>query len=279
MFYPEQSEDYRPLFWMQGRPVYANTLLLVAHILACVALTLFGAFLGAANSAEALLYDTMSIFRGEVWRLASYIVFPPSIMFIFAMGFLYYWGREVERFVGRKIFMQLYAALVLVPAVLGLLIGLRWPMEHQGGWESIFGVFVAFATIYPGVMLNIWFVELSAKMWAAAIFAVSALFDVYVQDWHALYFISMDAAVGFLVMRLAGAGRGLTWLTDWLERRRGERLARARNFKIVQEKQLDDSMDAILEKISRQGVASLNDRERAFLERARADLIKRDRSG
>ena len=36
MLYHEQSEDYRPLFWVSGYPVYVNTLFVVLHIAAFV---------------------------------------------------------------------------------------------------------------------------------------------------------------------------------------------------------------------------------------------------
>ena len=37
MLYHEQSEDYRPLFWISGRPIYAYGLLIILHILAFIA--------------------------------------------------------------------------------------------------------------------------------------------------------------------------------------------------------------------------------------------------
>ena len=63
---------------------------------------------------------------------------------------------------------------------------------------------------------------------------------------------------------------------DWLESRRSERLARRHQIKVVREQQHADSIDAVLEKISRHGVGSLTSAERATLERARTQLLKRD---
>jgi membrane associated rhomboid family serine protease len=279
MLYHEQSEDYRPLFWMSGRPVYVNTLLLILHVLAFAITAL--AISVDAGALNALGLDYYEVFyRGQIWRLVSYIIFPPetAIMFIFAMGFLFYFGRQVEQFVGRKTYINFYAALVLIPAVLFCLLGLAgfWRENYQGGYGTVFGVFVAFATIYPGVEICIWFVNLTAKGWAYALLAVLSLVNIAFHQWPDLGALWCDAAVGYLGMRLIGAGRGMTWLTDWIEDRQAARLARQHNIKVLKDAKETESIDDILEKISKQGVGSLDARERAALERARTNLLKRD---
>jgi membrane associated rhomboid family serine protease len=277
MLYHEQSEDYRPLFWMSGRPIYAYTLLIILHILAFVVTAICISFLGSVPVYEALVLDTYRVLhQGEVWRLFSYIVFMPSLWFIFAMGFLYFAGQQVEQFVGYKTFLKLYAALVLIPALLLCLVGLVQPMEQLGGTESVFGVFVAFATIYPGMVLNIWFVNLTTKGWAWVLLLVYSLIDFSGHNWPSLLVLWTSAGVGYASMRLVGAGRGLTWLTDWLEERQAKRLAQRRNFKVLKDAKETESIDDILEKISKHGVGSLDARERAALERARTNLLKRD---
>jgi hypothetical protein len=105
---------------------------------------------------------------------------------------------------------------------------------------------------------------------------VFSLINLAVHDYTAMFMLWMSSAVGYVGMRLTGAGRGLNWLTDWLEERQAKRLARQRNFKILKDAQAAESIDDILEKISKQGVGSLNSSERAALERARANLLKRD---
>lgn len=279
MFY-ERSEDYRPLFWLQGRPIYVNTLIFLLHIVAFVVTALSVSFLGE-GVIDWIELNAYQVLHGQVWRLFSYITFLPTpnnaISFIFAMGFLYHFGRQVEEFVGRKVYFNLYLGLVLIPSLLLCLLSLIWPQEvYLGGYDTIFGVFVAFATIYPSVPINIWFVNLSAKGWAYALLGVFTVVYLAFHDWIGMEFLWCDAAIGYGGMRLIGAGRGMTWLTDWLDERRTAKLARARNFKVLEEKRASDSIDAILEKISKQGVGSLDARERSALERARANLLKRD---
>jgi len=273
----ERSEDYRPLFWIQGRPIYVTTLLIILHIVAFVitalAISSWGPF-----ATDAIQLDTYQVLHHlQIWRLFSYIIFPPSLWFVFAMGFLYFAGREVEQFVGCTTFIKLYAALVLIPAILLCLVGLVWPQYHLGGTESVFGVFVAFATIYPGIVLNIWFVNLTTKGWAWVLLATYSLMDYAYHLWTSLLVLWMCSEIGYAGMRLIGAGRGMAWLTDWLEERRAQKLIRQHNFKIVKEQKATESIDEILDKISKQGVDSLNARERAALEQARTKLLQRDK--
>jgi membrane associated rhomboid family serine protease len=276
MLYHEQSEDYRPLFWLAGRPIYATVLLIILHVVAFVATALCISFFGRGVIDALVLNPYQILYRGEVWRLVSYVIFLPSLWFIFAMGFLFFAGREVEQFVGRKTFLKLYAALILIPALLLCAGWFIYPMGHFGGTESIFGIFVAFATLYPGFVLNIWFVNLTAKGWAYILLAVYSLIDVSGHDWSSILVLWTCAGVGYGGMRMIGAGRGLTWLTDWIEDRQARRLARKHDIKVLKDTRATESIDEILEKISKQGVGSLSSNERAALERARTNLLKRD---
>ena len=284
MWYQQQSEDYRPLFWLSGRPVYANTLLVFLHVLSFVVCAICVSFLSLQAVYEGLMLAPALVWHGQVWRLFSYVAFDPgffsrpaSLWFLWSMIILYFCGREVEQFVGRRVYLGLYAALVLVPAVLLTLLGPVLGLgEHLNCAEAIFGVFIAFATIYPGAMPSMW---INLQVWVLAwiFFGLSTLMDFVFHDYTSMFLLWTASAVGYLGMRWVGAGRGLTWLTDWVETRRAERLARQHNIRVLTERKSTESLDAILDKISKQGVNSLTSSERAALEKARAKLIDRDR--
>jgi membrane associated rhomboid family serine protease len=282
MTYHEQSDDYRPLFWMSGRPIYVNTLILILHVLAFAITALAISAVGTQVLSALTLNNYEVLHSAQIWRLFSYIIFPPdnandAIQFIFAMGFLFYFGRSVEEYVGRKTYINLYSALVLIPSILFCGLGLLgiWG-SYLGGYGTIFGVFIAFATLYPGVEINIWFVNLTAKGWAYALLAVLSLVNIAFHDWLGLGALWCDALIGYVGMRLIGAGYGMTWVTDWIEEKQAQRLANKRNFKVLKDAEATASIDEILEKISKQGVGSLSARERAALEQARTNLLKRD---
>ncbi len=282
MLYHEQSEDYRPLFWISGRPIYANTFILIVHVIAFVVSALCISYFGFFAVSDRLALTTPEIWhRGQVWRLVSYIAFDPyffsqrSLWFLWNMVLFYFFGREVEQFVGRKTHLKLYAALILIPAVLLCLLGLIIPQSYLNCCDIFFGFFVAFATIYPGAMPLMW-VPLSVRALMWILLGISTLIDLANNDYTAIFMLWTCSGVAYVTMRLIGAGHGMNWLTDWLEERHTQKLARQRNIKVLKDVETNESIDAILEKISKQGVGSLNARERAALERARTNLLKRD---
>jgi membrane associated rhomboid family serine protease len=284
MWYQQQSEDYRPLFWISGRPIYANTLLVIAHVVSFVVCAICVSFLSLDAVYNALVLNPVLVWHGQVWRLVSYVAFDPgffsrpaSLWFLWSMVILYFCGREVEQFVGRRSYLALYGGLVLIPAVLlcllGPLVGLG---PHLNCAEVIFGVFIAFATIYPGAMPSMW---ITIPVWVLAwiFLGLSTLMDFVFHDYTSMFLLWTASAVGYLGMRFVGAGRGMNWLTDWWETRRAEKLARRHQFKVLSDRKTNESIDAILDKISKHGVNSLTSSERAALERARAKLLDRDR--
>jgi membrane associated rhomboid family serine protease len=233
---------------------------------------------------DALVLSPTRIWHGgQLWRLVSYVSFDPlffskqSLWFLFSIILLYFFGRELEQFVGRKTYLKFYAALIVIPAVLFCLVGLRIPWSYLNCGDVIFGVFVAFATIYPGAMPAMW-VPISARALMWILLAISSLIDLAFHYYPSIFMLWACAAVGYFAMRLVGAGHGANRLADWLETQRARRLARRHQFKVVQDKKTTESIDAILEKISKQGVGSLDARERATLEEVRAKLLKRDQS-
>ncbi len=284
MLYHEQSEDYRPLFWISGRPIYANTLLLIAHITSFVVVALCISYLGPITVSDALCLDPQRVWHeGQVWRLFSYIAYDPyffsqrSLWILWSMLLLFFFGREVEQYAGRKTYLTLYAALVLIPAVLLCLLGLVIDVApHLNCFEAIFGVFVAFVTLYPGSMPTFFWIPFRASVLVWVMLAIFSLIDLADHAFTALFMLWASSAVGYMGMRLIGAGHGVTWLTDWIEDRQAQRLANKRQIKILKDVKETESIDDILEKISKHGVGSLDARERAALERARTNLLKRD---
>ena len=112
------SDDYEPLFYARGYPVTLTVLLVATHVLSMVACT----FLLAANHAALISwldFSGASVLRGEVWRLVTYTLdHRPSLGFAIEMAMLFFFGREVERYLGRRAFGWLYCALVLTTPLL-----------------------------------------------------------------------------------------------------------------------------------------------------------------
>ena len=160
MFGVTTSDDYRPVAWMGRYPVDVTTMLVGIHVAAAILAAILYAIvgmLGAASILAWLQFDSAALWStGQVWRLFTYaFVHPPSALLWFAveMYMLFVFGREVERFIGRRAYIALYVVLLLtLPALLTI-----WGVwQHSGLSGSVaihFGIFVAFATIYPRVEL------------------------------------------------------------------------------------------------------------------------------
>jgi membrane associated rhomboid family serine protease len=283
MLYNEQSADYRPLFWTNGHPVYANTLMVAAHVTSFVVCAICISYFGFDAIYGALSLNTEKVWQGQVWRLFSYISFDPSffssyrsLWFLWSMLLLFFFGREVEQFAGRKAYFKLYAALVLIPAVLLSLLGLLAPQVHLNCFEAIFGMFIAFATMYPGAIPQLLWLPFRCSVLAWILLAIFSLINIANHGWAALFMLWASSGVGFFAMRFLGVGHGMNWLIEWMEERSSRRLAAKHQIKVLKDTQASESIDQILEKISKHGVSSLSAKERASLERARANLLKRD---
>ncbi len=155
MFGVTTSDDYRPVAWMGRYPVDVTTMLVGLH----VAMAVLGAVLvavGAGSVLGWLQFDSAEIWYGaQVWRIFTYaFVHAPSALLWFAieMYLLFVFGREVERFIGRRSYIALYLILLITPAVLLTMWGM-WQRSVLAGSPALhFGIFVAFATIYPHVV-------------------------------------------------------------------------------------------------------------------------------
>src|SRR5213078_782776 len=171
MFGVTTSDDYRPVTWMGRYPIDVTTLLVGVHIICAVVACIFTAIPTLAGTLNYFYFDSARIWNGlQVWRLGTYaFVHSPSGLLWFAveMYLLFVFGREVERFIGRRAYIALYLILLITPAVLLTIWGL-WQQSALTGSPALhFGIFIAFATIYPRVEL---FLRIMAK-WVALILA------------------------------------------------------------------------------------------------------------
>jgi len=154
MFGVTTSDDYRPVAWMGRYPVDVTTMLVGLHVAAAVLTAILYAFV-ASSILVWLQFDSGAVwYGGQVWRLFTYaFVHAPSGLLWFAveMYMLFVFGREVERFIGRRAYIALYLVLLIAPAVILTIWGLSQRSALAGSPALHFGIFVAFASIYPRV--------------------------------------------------------------------------------------------------------------------------------
>jgi hypothetical protein len=218
-------------------------------------------------------------YSGQVWRLFTYaFVHAPSGLLWFAveMYLLFVFGREVERFIGRRAYIVLYLILLVTPAAVLTIWGL-WQRSFLSGSPALhFGIFVAFATIYPRVEL---FLRIMAK-WIALILAGVYTFQLLAYHaWTDLAVVWTSIGAAFLFIELRGAGPELDWWSN-LKARVGPKpklhiVQKARPRRTADPDDVYASIDPILDKISKFGIGSLTANERRQLDRERERLLKK----
>jgi Rhomboid family len=279
MFGVTTSDDYRPVAWMGRYPVDVTTILVGLHV-ACAVITCLLVAVGAGFILDVLQFDSAAIlYRGQIWRMASYaFIHSPGALLWFAveMYMLFVFGREVERFIGRKAYIWLYSILLIAPAA-GLTIWGVWQRSGLAGSPALhFGIFVAFATIYPRVEL---FLRIMAKWFALIFAAVYTLQLLAYHAWTDLTVVWISIAVAFLFVEFRGAGPELAWWNNFkMALRPKPRLhivQKSAARRVVEPEDISAAVDPILDKISKSGIGSLTDSERRQLDRARNRLLKK----
>jgi membrane associated rhomboid family serine protease len=278
MFGVTTSDDYQPVTYVGRYPVDVTTLLVGIHSIAAI-LACFLTFSGGGILSD-LIFNSHAVLRGGAfWQLLTYaFVHPPSGLLWFAieMYMLFMFGREVEKFVGRRAFIMLYALLLLGPALLLTVWGLWQPAAMGGSGALHFGVFIAFATIYPRVEM---FLRVMAKWVALVLFAILSLMYFSAHAWTDLAVLWFSAGSAFLFLRLRGVGPELEWWTNVKEKMQPKPkfkvVPRAAPRRTVEPENVHESIDPLLDKISKHGINSLTASERKALDRARNQLLKK----
>jgi membrane associated rhomboid family serine protease len=283
MFGVTTSDDYRPVAWMGRYPVDVTTILVGVHV-ACAILTAFLFAIGSAGVLNYLMFDSAQVWHGQVWRLASYaLIHPPSgyalLWFAIEMYLLFFFGREVERFIGRRAYIWLYTLLLLVPVFILALWGLQTRTGLAGSSALHFAVFTAFVTLYPNLQF---FLRIPAKWIFVILAAIGTLSALAAHDWQNLTVLWTSTAVAFFFIETRGAGPELTW---WNALK--ERIGPKPKYHVVpkprprsssgrtESEDVYSSIDPILDKISKFGIGSLTPSERRQLDRERERLLKK----
>lgn len=278
MFGVTTADDYKPVTWVGRYPVDVTTLLVGLHSIAAVIACFLSAFsvIGVRNG---MMFDSAEVLRGSVWQLATYaFVHPPSGLLWFAieMYMLFMFGREVERFIGRRAFITLYVLLLLGPALLLTLWGLGEGTAMAGSSSIHFGVFVAFATIYPRVEMLL---RIMVKWIALALGAILTLQYFAAHAWPELAVLWLSIGGAFLFIRMRGIGPEMEWWTGlkekWQPKPKFKVVPKSTSRRVVEPEDVHVSIDPLLEKISKSGINSLTASERRALDRARNQLLKK----
>ncbi len=270
MIADRNSGSTSPLTWVGSFPVYASTVLAAVHA-ATMVLTALAMAVGAESLIRSFQFSSHAVLENfALWEVVTYaFVHPPEVLFLLEIYLLVVFGREIEGFLGRNAFLKLYAALLLLPPLVLLAAGLAgFPSIYMGSSALHFGVFIAFATLYPTAQI---FFSIQARWIALALFAISALQYLAYSMRTSLIVLLLDSAAAFVTIQLL---RG-QWSFELPRKRTHLRVVEP--LKEGGHGIPHTSIDAILEKISKSGMGSLTPKERTQLEKAREELLEKDR--
>lgn len=125
---------------------------------------------------QTLAMDPAAVLRGQVWRLATYVLIPTSGSFGLIISlFFYYWlGETLERLWGSAKFTVYYVSGALLTALAALLVyfidGISMPIYGAGYVNT--ALFMAYALTYPDAMVRIYFILPIKMKWLAILEAV-----------------------------------------------------------------------------------------------------------
>lgn len=221
-------------------------------------------------------FSTEGIRRGEVWRLVTFQFLHANLMHVgFNMLGLYFFGSLVEQYLGKKRYAAFYLVCGLCGGLLFLLLNLvglmRLPLPGAltvsastplvGASAGVFGVIVACAYIAPTAVVQLLFPPIPLKM---RTFAYG-----YVAFVALNLFFLRGANQGGDAAHLGGAIAGYYFirrphlLRDFFDVFKNSNLPPDGRKRSATEAEVD----AILEKIQREGIQSLTPAEKRLLAR------------
>jgi len=211
-----------------------------------------------------------SLILQRPWTLVSYMFLHAGFWHLaFNMIALYFFGPQLERRLGERHFIGLYATSGLMGALLSLIFTPGAAIVGASG--AIFGVMLGFARYWPRAPIYIWGILPIEARWFVIGMTLLSLFGGRVQPGVAHF------------AHLGGFAGGFLYLT-WLDRRRRgafqswARPAPVQDVEHARERwgkiRLDDlhpvnrqEVERLLRKVEQQGTASLTLEERSVLDR------------
>jgi hypothetical protein len=314
----DRSDDYQPLTYLGRHPMYLTTLLVITHVAAAVICCLLMGF-GATGALDLLKFSSDGVLRHfHLWQPLTYAfvhvpktadsIGPSLISFFIEMYMLLFFGQEVEKYFGRRTFLLLYVCLLLTAPLLltlgGAILQVNLPNQFDLPKEALKGmggsavihlsVFLVFATIYPNISLCL---GILAKWMAWGALAAYTLGCLAFNWWGNLSVLWASAAVAYYGTRYAGVGESFSLFSSLRDRFPKRTVPngvkpRLKPRRLLAETtssssgngggnmvDVHESIDPLLDKISKHGLASLTSSERAALERARVSLLRKERGG
>lgn len=225
-----------------------------------------------------------AVFEGRVWEFITFQFLHAGVIHIvFNSIGLYFFGPWMERYWGAAKFLAFYLISGIGGGVLYTVLvfaGVLTDRGIVGASAGLYGMLVGIAVIAPNLRVRLLFppIELSMRRMAMLVLGIAVVVvitNIGGNDGGEAGHLG-GAMFGYLLMKFP-------WLLNWCGRRdRDVEIIRPKAFSRKSEPKLrprvdlrkDSEIDLILDKISRDGFASLTDEEREKLHKASQNQTK-----
>jgi membrane associated rhomboid family serine protease len=138
----------------------------VGLVLALTVVTSLVVAFGERHALELFELSTLApalVFRGQVWRIVTWVLIEPSPLALLFRGLLLYWlGRDLSAIWGSRRFLSVYFGTVVFAAVVTSLLALVdasiMRQVYTGSWALDAALTVAWGLAFPDRVIRIYFV-------------------------------------------------------------------------------------------------------------------------
>ena len=143
-----------------------------------------------------LTLEPALIFRGQVWRLITWILIPPSgsniLFFVIMLVFYYSIGRNLERTWGDfRYNVYIFGGLIFTILSAFICYGIGWLIYggaiQMGGVFSTYyvcmSIFLAYALTYPDMQVMLYFIIPIKVKWLGIVYAAVMIYQCIYMSW------------------------------------------------------------------------------------------------
>lgn len=207
------------------------------------------------------------VLRGWVWQVVTYLFVHANFLHLFFnMIVLWFIGTELERYWGSAYFIRYYLVTGVGAGLITIITQPSSKIPTIGASGAIFGLIMGFALAFPDREIWLYFViRMKARHLAAILGFIEVLFVLTNPGGRVARFAHLGGLlVGYIYLKheklLLPLRRRLNHLKAGIRRRSLER-------RLEKQSQISAEIDRILDKIASDGLQSLTQKERRFLEK------------
>ncbi len=207
--------------------------------------------------------------RFRIWQFATYMFLHAGLWhLVLNMLMLWFFAPAIEASWGRKQFLIYYFFTGIGAGLCSFLTAFRSSIPVIGASGAIFGILVAYAMMFPEAVVLMFFIfPMKIKHAVLLLAGINLLGALSSPNAGIAYFAHLGGGLfGYLYLKSEWIQRKISYWRwspkDFAFRLRSKR----RQKRQMSEKELNEQVDVILDKVSKYGIESLSRKERKILE-------------